>query len=338
MSRALVVSLLAALAPVSARAEPIVLRMATVAPPGSAWARLEVDFERDIEALTAGRVHMKWYLGGIAGDELEMAERIRREQLDGVASGGMLCMKLAPSMRVLRVLGLFQNRDESAYVSGRLKPLFDEEFARAGFVNLGEFGIGPDVLFSREPVRSLAELRKTRLWIWDIDAVLALELPLLGVPVVPLPITQANRSFERGSFDGFYAVPTGALAFQWSAGARYFADLRPSFLRGCLVVTSRAFDELPADGQRAMRAASAKLLARIEDLGRAQDEALLGGLFAKQGVQRIAVGDLFRMEFFEAARAARERLGDRLVPSELLGKVLALLADYRAEHRAESSR
>ena len=41
-------------------------------------------------------------------------------------------------MRVMRMVGLFQTRDESAYVAGRLKPLFDEDFRKQGFVNLGE--------------------------------------------------------------------------------------------------------------------------------------------------------------------------------------------------------
>ena len=59
----------------------------------------------------------KWYFGGIAGNELQMLERMRKNQLDAVLSGGMMCMKLSPSMRVLRLLGLFQSRAEASYVA-----------------------------------------------------------------------------------------------------------------------------------------------------------------------------------------------------------------------------
>ena len=316
----------------------VLLRMATAAPEGTAWAREAHSYERDIAELTHGQVRVKWYLGGIAGDEMQMLERIKREQLDGVASAGMLCAKLAPSMRALRIVGLFQSRDESAFVSGRLKDTFDEEFRRSGFVNLGEMGIGPDVIFSNTPLTSLADLSKSRMWIWDLDDVYREQLSAMGLRLVPRPLASAFADYDHGMFDGFIAVPTAALAFQWSTQMHYFTELRPSFLRGCMLLSSRTFDQLSVEGQRAMRQATARTIARLEEIGREQDDALLGGLFAKQGVKHVGVSETFRAEFFAAAQAARERLGDGLVPHGLLLRVLGLLADYRAVHRAIDER
>jgi TRAP-type transport system periplasmic protein len=334
---ALVAGLSALLMATTVRAESVLLRMATPAPPGTAWARVGVSFERDIAELTGGRVRMKWYLGGIAGDELQMLDRIKRDQLDGAASGGMLCQRLAPTMRALRVVGLFQNRDESAFVVGRLKDTLDKEFLRAGFVNLGEVGVGPDVIFSRSPVASMAELRRTRLWIWDLDEVYNQTLSNMGLSVVPSPLDRAGRDFEQRRTDGFLAVPAAALAFQWSAETHYFTDLRPSFLRGCLIMASRAFDQLSVEGQQAVKKSAARAIAQLEEIGREQDDALLNGLFAKQGLQKVAVSERFRAEFFAAAQAARAQLGEKLVPAPLLERVLALLADYRAVHRSVDS-
>jgi TRAP-type transport system periplasmic protein len=317
----------------AAQAEPVLLRFASPAPDGTPWAREGYAFQREVETNTQGRVKVKYYLGGITGDELQTYERIKRGQLDGIASGGMLCMKLAPSMRVLRVLGLFQSRDESAYVSGRLRQVFDDEFRKAGFTNMGELGVGPDVIFSRTPVASMSDLTKVRLWYWDLDPVLGAELPLLGIPAVPVPLETARAAYDAGKLDGFLAVPAAALAFQWSSQVRYVSDLRVGFLRGCLLIANRALDQLSVHDQQVLRTSNAKLAARLEDLGRSQDEALLGGLFAKQGTRTVPVTPAFRAEFFEAARVAREKLGEALVPRALLQKVLSMLADYRAEHR-----
>jgi TRAP-type C4-dicarboxylate transport system substrate-binding protein len=280
---------------------------------------------------------MKWYLGGIAGNELEMLDRIKREQLDGVASGGMLCQRLAPTMRALRIVGLFQSRDESAYVSGRLKDTLDAEFLRAGFVNLGEVGVGPDVILSRQPIATMAELRKARLWVWDLDDIYRQTLTSMGMTPVPRPLESAHHDFDQGLLDGFLAVPTAALAFQWSTQARYYTDLRPSFLRGCLLITSHAYDQLPVVGQQAVKQSAARAIARLEELGRSQDEELLAQLFIKQGLKRVPVSESFRAEFFAAAQAARRRLAGKLVPEELLQRVLGLLADYRAVHRSIES-
>ncbi|MDB4970578.1 MAG: TRAP-type C4-dicarboxylate transport system, substrate-binding protein [Myxococcales bacterium] len=317
-----------------AHAEPTTLRMGTIAPGGTEWARITRAIAEDLSTRTDGQVLTKWYLGGIAGDELQMAERVRKDQLDGIASGGTLCTRLSPSMRVLRIVGLFQTRDESAYVAGRLKPIFDDEFHKAGFVNLGEVGIGPDLIFSRTPIMSMDDLKKARLWIWELDQVFRASWPLLGVPVVPTRIDDAERAYDEKRVDGFLAVPTAALAFQWSAKARYVSDLRVSFLRSCILMSTRAFDALSLEQRGALLQTAGKGILQLEELGRRQDEQLVGGLFAKQGLTKTAVSEAFRADFFAQARAVREQIAARLVPAALLQRVLSLLADYRAEHRA----
>ncbi|MCU1283117.1 MAG: TRAP-type C4-dicarboxylate transport system, substrate-binding protein [bacterium] len=319
-----------------ARAEPIVLRFGTVAPDGTAWARIAKQTSTALSDATLGQVVSKWYFNGIAGDELQMLERVRKDQLDGIVSAGMLCEKLSPSMRVLRMVGLFQTRDESGYVAGRLKPLFDEDFRKEGFVNLGDVGIGPDLIFSREPIHDMAELRRTQLWTWSLDEVFVATWPMLGLHIAPLPIDQAYRAYENRRIDGFIAVPTAALGFQWSTEARYVTELRVAFLRACILVSTRAFDPLPLEARNALLNSSAKGMMQLEELGRRQDEQLLGGLFARQGLKTVIPSEAFRADFFAQARAAREQLAaiGKLVRPELVQRVLTLLADYRAEHRA----
>jgi TRAP-type transport system periplasmic protein len=314
------------------------LRMATAAPEGTAWAREIKAFSRDVENGTGGEVRMKWFFGGIAGDEVQIGERIRRDQLDGTASGGMLCERLGPSMRVLRLLGVFQTRDEASYVISRLTPELEQEFSKSGFVLLGTAGLGPEVFFLRNPATSLAELRKITLWRWDLDVVAGMMSTEIGLKIVSLPLDQAAKVYDEGRTDGFLAIPSGALAFQWSTQARYLLDLRTGYLSSCVVIANRAFDRLPADHVRAIRSAAAKLASRVEELGRRQDDALLGGLFAKQGLKVLTPSESFRAEFWEAARASRDRLGEKLVPKPLLDRVLGMLADFRAEHRKTSER
>jgi TRAP-type C4-dicarboxylate transport system substrate-binding protein len=327
---ALAATLAAGAAP--AHATPThVLRFATIAPDGTAWARLTRSFAREIESETHGEVGVKWYLGGIAGDEQEMIARVRRGQLDGVASGGMLCQRLAPTMKVIRIVGLFQSRDEALYVLGRLGPRLDREFAKAGFTNLGEAGFGSDIIFSRTPVSSMADLRALRLWIWDLDDVDKAELPALGLHVVPLPVGAALAAYESGKLDGFVGIASAALAYQWSARARYLTDLRVSYLMGCLVIAQTAFDPLPTSAQTAVRGAAARMMREMEDMGHTQDKALVDTLFEKQGMRRVPVSQHFRSEFLDAARAVRTELGTRLTTQALLDEINGWLADYRSD-------
>jgi TRAP-type C4-dicarboxylate transport system substrate-binding protein len=234
-------------------------------------------------------------------------------------------------MRVLRVPGLFQNLDEAHFIVERLRPVLTEEFRKSGFEYFGSPPLGADLIFSRRPVESLAELKKIPLWAWDLDEVFITMLRQIGLHVVPVPLEGAARANDEGRIDALFAVPTAALVYQWSAQARYLSDLRLGFLNGCFLVASRAYDMLSPEQGRVVSAAAAKAFLRFEDVSRVQDSALLEGAFQKQGLTRLHSSDLFRAEFFSAARAAREHLGNLVSPA-LLTRVSEMLADYRAEH------
>jgi TRAP-type C4-dicarboxylate transport system substrate-binding protein len=316
--------------PCAAEAE-FVLRLGTMAPAGTAYARELNAFARDVEHDTHGQVRIKWYFSGVAGDEMQMGERIRARQLDGAASAGPLCEQLAPSMRVLRVVGLLTTPREASFVAGRLWPVFEKEFHKSGVAGLSMAVIGPHILFSRLPVRSMADFRRGRFWVWDRDDVLRSELKSFGVQLVPLPLADGARAYEERRVDGFLAPASTALAFQWSAHARYVTDLRLDYIFGCVVIADYAFDPLPNDARAVLRAAGSKLGVRFSDVNAETDTALLGGLFQRQGVTSVPVDPAFATEFFELARATRDRLSDKVVPPPLLARVLAMLADLRGQ-------
>ncbi len=336
MTRAILVAVVLLLAG-AARAEPRVLRMATIAPEGTSWARELKAYARDIEALTNGELKMKWYLGGIAGDELTAVERIRKGQLDGEA-GAIFCQSLASSMRVARIPGLFHDAEEATYVLNRLKGNIDAEMRQSGFANLGAASFGFDVIFSRLPVRTMQDFKKTHFWIWSLDPIWKAMVATMGLQATASPVEAAGHVFEEQKLDAFIAAPTAALAYQWSTQTRYATGLQTAFLPGCMVISNSTFDGLSLEHQQALRVAGAKFFARFNDLNRSMEEQLMGRLFEKQGLQMITPSDQFKREFFEAARQAREKLGDQLAPKELIEKVNVWLTEFRAQRHVGAGR
>ena len=317
----------------TAFADSLRLRLGTPAPEGSSYARELHSFSREVLSGTHGHVDAKWYMGGITGDEPTQIDRMQRGQLDG-AGLAFGCEQLAPSMRVVRVVGLVRSRDEASLVLRHLKPQIDQEMAHAGFVLLGLGTLGSIVALTRTPARTLAELKKLRLWVWDKDEIQVRMLRAMGFQPVPLSLEGAGAAYDEGRIDGFLSVPSAALAFQWSARTRYFLDFPLGEISACLVMSQRSLDALPLDERAALSAAAAKLSARVEDVGRTLDDALLGGLLEKQGSKRLTPDASFVAQFLEEARVAREQLGDKEVPGELMNRVLGWLADYRAEQRS----
>jgi TRAP-type C4-dicarboxylate transport system substrate-binding protein len=305
------------------------LRIASIAPEGTPWARELRAFEREVDVQTHGQVHVKLYLGGIAGDEVEVANRIENDQLDGQIAGGV-CPKLAPSLGVLMLPGLFQSRAEAAFVVNQLRPMLEKESAEHGYALLGTAGLGPQIILSRAPIRTFEELRRAKLWKWQLEEVGIRALQQMGVALEPtLTLQDAAPTYDNGKANGFLVAPAAALAFQLSVRAKYFTDLRTGYLIGCHVIKRRALDRLSVENQQVLRRLTVLLESRMEEIGARLDEALLGGLFRKQGLRPVAVSEAFRSDFFVAARAARE---SGLAPKDLLARVTTLLADYRAEH------
>jgi TRAP-type C4-dicarboxylate transport system substrate-binding protein len=327
-STAVVLLLLSSLA---ARADQVVLRMAAIAPEGTAWARELRAFSRDVDDATHGSIRIKWYLGGIAGDDLTALSRVRHGQLDGLA-GASFCEQLAPSLRVIRVIGLYRSRTEVIEVLQYLAPQLDEEFRKSGFVNLMDGLLGADVLFSRRPVLSMADFRSTRWWMWTLSPLYRATLPKLGARMVVLPIDRLAATYQNGEVDGFIMPASAALAFQLSTLATYLSPIDTAMLPACMVLTNGAMDPLSVDQQLAIRAAAAKFRIRFNELSAELDRSLLGRLFEKQGLKLSPVSQKFRYEFFEAARDIRDQLDESLVPRNLLARVLSFLADIRAEH------
>lgn len=315
--------------------ESYTLRMATVAPDGSLLARELKRLSDDVAVKTDNHVTLKWYFNAVAGDELEQADRMMRGQLDGAAMG-IYCNRIAPSMRVTRLPGVFQDRDEATDAINRLTPELLQEAHEHGFELLTTVSLGPDVVFLRDGVHSFAELKRIKLWRWDLDEVGIATSREMGLQIVPTPVNEGARAWDQRRFDGFLAIPLAALAFQWSSRAHYIVDLRGSYIWSCLVITERSMSRMPIAYQKLLRESAARGRERFEEVARRADDQLLnGGLFAKQGLVGLPVNEGFRAEYMAAARAAREKVSARFVPQELVSRVMQMLADYRVEHRKQ---
>jgi len=309
--------------------EPIVLRMAAIAPEGTGWARELKAMARDVENTTHGDVHMKWYLGGIAGDEATAISRVKRGQLDGSA-GALFCGSLSSTLGVTRVAGIVQSRDEALFLLNHFKPRIDEDFKKNGFVALVVGNFGNDIMFLRDRADSFADLKKRPLWIWNAETVLRRQMELMGLHMVPAAVEQLLPMYDDGKIDGMFVIPTAALAFQWTTRAKYFIELRGSMLPGCVALSQKAWDQLSFEDQQALQAAAAKFAVRFEDLGKREDALLLGGMLEKQGVHKLSASEGLRAAFLEAAAAARAKLDDSVIPSKLIKESLDILATYRA--------
>src|SRR5262245_23031855 len=98
---------LGALLLVGALASPAVaqttIKIATLAPEGSSWMKLFHEWRKAVEARTEGRVKIKFYAGGVQGDEKDVLRKIKLGQLAGAAVTGIGLSNVAPEVRSLEL-------------------------------------------------------------------------------------------------------------------------------------------------------------------------------------------------------------------------------------------
>jgi TRAP-type C4-dicarboxylate transport system substrate-binding protein len=239
-----------------------VLKIATLAPEGSSWMKLSHEWQRSVEARTAGRVKVKYYAGGVQGDERDMLRKMRLGQLAGAELTAIGLAAIDSEVRALDGARTYEELDYARSVLGeRLRKRFEEK----GFVLLGWGDIGPIYLFSNRPVRAMEDWKHLKLWMWSDDPVTRKLLAALEVQGVPLGVPDVLPALATGQIDAFFASPLAALALQWSTHAKYATSTVMGQATGATVIYKPVWDALSAEDQKAIRDEAHAIEQRVID-------------------------------------------------------------------------
>src|SRR5688572_5207846 len=92
--------------------DPIVLRIATLAPPGTGWAKILDAGAAEVTRRTEGRVVIRIYGWGLQGDDQTVVRKMRIGQIDGGTLSTIGLRSIAAPLLVLQLPLLFRSYDE----------------------------------------------------------------------------------------------------------------------------------------------------------------------------------------------------------------------------------
>ena len=116
------------------------LKIATVAPDGTAWMREMRAGADAVKQRTEGRVELKYYPGGVMGDPDTVLRKIKIGQLQGGAFTGGEISGVAPDAQLYSLPFLFRDQAEVDAVRAKLDDRVRANFEAGGFVALGLSG------------------------------------------------------------------------------------------------------------------------------------------------------------------------------------------------------
>jgi TRAP-type C4-dicarboxylate transport system substrate-binding protein len=307
------------------------LKFATLAPAGTTWM-LEMKAGADkVKQRSAGRVKLKFYPGGVMGNDQSVHRKIKIGQLHGGAftPGGL--SQVNSSIQSLGLPMLFRTLDEVAYVRERMDPVLKQEMEGSGFVLLGISGGGFARILSKQPMQDLEALRASKVWMPEGDKVGLTVFRALGITPISLPISDVFTGLQTGLIETVAVNPTSAIAFQWHSSTAFMTDVPISYLIGLLAIKKSVFDKLSAEDRAILREEMGTVFERLDELNRIDNEAAKSAL-QQQGISFVMPhpGETERWREI-ADRSVDEMVESGVISRSIVEQVRAHLQEYRSQ-------
>ena len=327
MKTVVLLAALSAAAPASA--QPVTVKMATLVPDGSSWAAILEDLAQRWKAASGGRVVLRVYPGGVAGDDTDVVRKMRQ----GTLGAGLLTAaglaEIDPSVRALGVPLMYAGDEEAAAVLERMRPRLESAYAAKGFVVLGWTDAGWVQFFARRPVATPADLRALKLFTPAGDARAAEMWRAAGFDPVPLPVTDLLPALQSRRVEALGLSPQIAVIAQYYHHAPHLTDMRWQLLLGAIVMSQAAWEKVPADVRPALREAAEdagrRLRAEVRRTGARDVEAM-----KKRGLAVVPVDAKTRAQWETLARSFYPKLRGGLVPESAFDEAMRYRDEYRA--------
>lgn len=307
------------------------LKIATVTPEGSQWMDDLRAGAKEIKERTDGRVQIKFYGGGVMGNDSKVLGKMRIGALQG---GAFTPSALATIYSDLNLYGLpmvFNSEEEATYVRQTLDPKLMAGLEEAGLVNFGFAAGGFAIIMSNTPITSLDDLKGKRVWVPEGDTISYEAMQALSLAPLTLPLTDVLTGLQTGLIDIVGISPIGALVLQWHTKIKYITELPMVYTLGFMAIQKKAFDKISVDDQKVVREVMTGIYEKfdstnLDDNRGARDALLNAGIeslvFDEAELDRIrAVLDTTIRKMGEEGRFSLE----------LYDEMLALVEDYRRD-------
>ncbi|MGR3317668.1 MAG: TRAP transporter substrate-binding protein DctP [Candidatus Anammoxibacter sp.] len=305
-----------------------VIRLATLAPEGSTWTKVLHDIDEELQSKSNGGLKLKIYAGGVAGDENSYIMKMHISKIHCAAFTNLGLSEILPEARILDLPSFYKNHDEFDLIKNSLNDMFGNSLKEKGYVLLGWSELGCIYFFSKEEIKSISDLRSTKMWLWQGDKMAGSFFEHLALSSVPLPLVHVTSSLQTGLVNAVYGPPIGVIALNWFKDVKYMLDLPIANAAGAILITKKYYKSLSPDHQGILKSTFRKHLVRLTQLTRKNNEKSIEAMH-EYGIKLTTANDNIIKEFDRCGKKTCEELSGRLFPDALLKVVTAKIEKHR---------
>tara|TARA_Y100000590_G_scaffold256471_2_gene288001 strand:+ start:198 stop:1181 length:984 start_codon:yes stop_codon:yes gene_type:complete len=226
-------------------ARKIVIKVATLAPEGTAWHDILIDLSQKWKKASNGEVQLRIYPGGILGDERDMVRKMRIGQIQAAALSTEGLSELAPEFSAFFLPLAYQNFEDVNNVLIEFLPSLSKSMEDQGIKLLYVSDLSWAYWFSTVPVKVPADLVDKKIFTWAGNYEYEKVYRQAGYTVVPLPGTELLSGLQTGLINTFSTVPLYALARQTFGIANHMLDMKWGVLLAGVVIDKKTWDRIP---------------------------------------------------------------------------------------------
>jgi len=304
-------------------------KIATLAPAGTTWIKEMKKGAARIREKTDGRVKLKFYPGGVMGNDQSVHRKIKVGQLHGGAftSGGL--SHIYSGIQALSLPMIFNTLDEVDYVRSKMDGVLKQKMEQSGFVLLGIADGGFARIMSKQPLTDLESIRSSKVWIPEGDTMIQEAYDTLGISPISLPISDVFTGLQTGLIETVTVTPTAAIAFQWHSSTAYVTDIPVIYLSGLLAIQKKSFEKIKAEDQLVVKQEITRVFKLLDILSRADNEKATQAL-KNYGIKFVRPDpDELRRWKALSAKSIVNMSEKAIISQEAVDQIMQHLSDYR---------
>lgn len=312
-------------------ADKVVLKIATISPDGTVLMDAFKTASKEIEEKTEGRVQMKFYPGGVMGNDTVILRKMRTGQIHGstFTAGGM--SEVYSNYQIMSLPLLFRDYKEVDAVRKQIGPSLTKALEEHGYVSLGIFEAGFVYMMSSKPLGGPEDLKGRKIWIPEGDPVGRAVFETAGVPPVPLPLPDVLTGLQTGLLDTVSSSPVGTVVLQWFTKVKYLTEHPLIYSYGTFAFTQKAWNKVPEADRSVVRDVLTRELTNVDVQNRKDNEAALQTL-KKQGLIFVPLKPGSTQQMQQIADDAIEKLIEQnLFDPAMLATIRAIVKTTRQE-------
>ena len=288
---------------------------------------------KEVAQKNNNRVQIKFYPGGVMGDDMAVLRKIRIRQLQGGAITLGALSNYFPDSQIYSLPMLFRNLEEVSYVRSKLDAVILQGLEKKGFVSFGLVEGGFAYIMSLDPIQSVSQLRSRKAWVPSTDNLAMEAVKAYEVQPIPLPLGDVLTGLQTGLIDTVAAPPIATIALHWHTQVRYLTDMPLLYSTGLLIIEKKALNKLSKHDQQIMHEVMGRVFSEINKQNRIDNNGAFSAI-QTQGIELVKPDSIQLQEWRRYAKAAIKRLIESgKISKDIVQTVEQHLNDYRSQNK-----